>query len=82
MGLNSAWTPILTPYPFFICRNTPLVRISLKSGENSDLTPFDPISTRYNGQKGVKYCMDRKSDPVPFLHMQKYTFGANFIEIG
>ena len=58
------------------------MRISLKSGENSHLTSFDPISTLYIGQNEVKYCMDPKSDPVPFLYMQKYTSGANFVEIG
>ena len=44
MGSNTALPKNLTPYPFFKCKNTPLVRILLKSGENSDLTPFDPVS--------------------------------------
>ena len=62
-GIKNAFSENLTPYPFFKCKNTPLVRISLKSGENSNWTPFGPVS----GPKWGKYCITRKSDPVPFL---------------
>ena len=57
----------LTPYPFFKCKNTPLVQISLKLGENSDLTPFGPICPRYRATMGSKKELSENPTPYPLL---------------
>ena len=82
MGSKKAFFENLTPYPFLECRNTPLVRISLKSGENSDLAPLGPIWPRFRAKMGSNTALPENLTPYPFLKYKNTPLVQIWLKLG